>query len=630
MADFVIINPLDILSDTAEILRHGISALGHRCSVQRPQELRLQPSAVHILFDSPSFPLARLPDNVVVFNLEQFGSGSSLLTPAYLESLRGRILWDYSRRNLDWMRANGIAPRLAAQVRLGHAPALVRRPAGPVAEDIDVLFYGTVNRRRLEVLRGLADAGLRVTVLTGGFASDVPQPPDTRGLTIAPPAFGEELDRWVARARLVLNVHYYDTRIFEIVRLAPLLASGRAVVAEVEPDTDIEPDLRDAVAGAPRGHLVDLCRRLLADDAARRALGERAAARFAARDAAEGLRPAVDATLATLFPAAQSPAAPLPVAQAPAAGAAPAEVVSNGRPAGDGVETGAGPAVPAPATLSKSGPTMRLSACLIASDLNPLYLDFFPLVHKVWTEVVGVKVKLALIADEMPEICRPFADDVLLFPPVPGIRTAFQAQCIRLLYPALMEPEADGGAVVISDMDMIPMCRRYYADTIAGFSDDTFVVYRGNVLIHDSAQIAMCYNAARPAVWNEIFGAPYGGLREIADVRRILADWARQCPEYDGEHGGQGWSFDQRALFSLVRRWASQPQNKSRIAVLDDQQTGFLRLDRLDLMRTGALSMAQAERVRDHLYTDYHLLRPHADYRVANERIVQILLDRRI
>lgn len=273
---------------------------------------------------------------------------------------------------------------------------------------------------------------------------------------------------------------------------------------------------------------------------------------------------------------------------------------------------------------------MRLSSCLVASDLNPLYLDFFPAVHKVWTEVVGVNVKLALVADAIPASLKAWADDIVLFPPLLGVSTAFQAQCIRLLYPALMEAEANGGAVIISDMDMIPMCRRYYADTIAGFSDDTFVVYRGNVLIHDSAQIAMCYNAARPAVWAEIFGSPDGRIDGIKDVRRILADWAARCPEYDGLHGGQGWSFDQRVLFERVRSWASQAPNKPRIAVLDDVQAGFQRLDRLDLMRTGALSMAQAERIRDHLYTDYHLLRPNADYKAANDRIVQILLDRRI
>ncbi|MBY6266395.1 hypothetical protein EI613_31525 (plasmid) [Azospirillum sp. 412522] len=597
MVDFVIINSQELLADLAEILRHGLERLGHRCTIRSPRGLRLDPAAIHILFDSTALDVAALPANVVVFNHEQFGSGSTLLTPAYLASLRGRIVWDYSIRNLLWMRDHGVNPHLAAWVRLGSCPALLRAlPQAEEGELYDVLFYGTVNRRRLDVLRGLVAAGLKVAVLTGGFAADVPAGADTDGLSIAPPAFGERLDGWIARARVVLNMHFYDTRIVEIVRLAPLLANGRAVVAEVDPDSEIDDDLRDAVAAAPYEALVERCLQLVADGEERRRLGQRAAARFAARDAADGLRPAVEATLKALAPRLASRQAPATLPAAP---------------------------------VAAPKPRMRLAACLVACDDNPLYLDFLPLVHKVWTELVGVRVKIVLIADAIPDSCRPWADDIVLFPPLPGVSTAFQAQCIRLLYPALMEPDCDGGAVVISDMDMIPMSRRYFADSIAGLPDDHFAVYRGNVLIHDSAQIAICYNAARPAVWAEVVGGSAGGgLRDMDDVRRILAGWAARCPEYDGTHGGQGWSFDQQALFSLVGHWARQGTNRERLTVLSDAQTGFDRLDRLDLMRAGGLSALQGERVRAHLYADCHLLRPQSVHGAFNAHIAGLLSGR--
>lgn len=609
MSDFVIINNHDIMADVAESIRHGITTLGHTCVVKRSSDVKVVPSIVYILFGSPDFNVAALPDNVIIFNLEQFGSSSSLLSPAYLAALRSRIIWDYSRRNLVWLREHGIEPRLAEQVRIGYSPALRRiEPDGP--QDIDVLFYGTVNRRRFNILSQLAATGLRVVVLTGGFADDISHMPvDGQGFTVLPPAFGQELDGWISRARLVLNVHFYDTKIFEIARVAPLLANAKAVVAEVDVETDIEPDLLEAVAPARYEDLVDVCKRLIADRTARRQLEERAGASFAARDAADGLRTAVAETLTALFPPASLPAA---------------TVAALDRLEEGGVEHSAGNDLAPP-----SEATMRLSSCLVASDLNPLYLDFFPVVRKLWMEVVGLRVKLVLIADEIPASMETWAEDIVLFPPLPGVNTAFQAQCIRLLYPALMEAEAKGGAVIISDMDIVPMCRRYYTDPISGFPDNNFVVYRGNVLISDSAQIAMCYNAARPAIWGEIFGS-HGRIDGIEDVRRILADWAAQCSEYDGRHGGQGWSFDQRVLFERVRAWASQGPNKTRISVLDDGKTGFQRLDRSDLMRAGALSLAQAELIRDHLYTDYHLLRPYADYKMANDRIVQILLDRRI
>ena len=46
---------------------------------------------------------------------------------------------------------------------------------------------------------------------------------------------------------------------------------------------------------------------------------------------------------------------------------------------------------------------MKIDLCLVASDLNTDYLDFFPLVLKKWSDIVGVDVKLILISEHVPE-----------------------------------------------------------------------------------------------------------------------------------------------------------------------------------------------------------------------------------
>ena len=55
---------------------------------------------------------------------------------------------------------------------------------------------------------------------------------------------GAERDALIARARLVLNLHFYPTAIFELVRVSYLLANGKAVVAECGPETEIDADIR--------------------------------------------------------------------------------------------------------------------------------------------------------------------------------------------------------------------------------------------------------------------------------------------------------------------------------------------------------------------------------------------------
>src|SRR5262249_20530277 len=108
--------------------------------------------------------------------------------------------------------------------------------------------------------------------------------------------YGSRRDAAIARARVVLNLHLYETRIFEVVRVAYLLANSKAVVAECDETSEVEPDLREAVRAVPYGDVPDACCELVADDAARRALERRSFAIFSARDEAAYLRRAIEAT----------------------------------------------------------------------------------------------------------------------------------------------------------------------------------------------------------------------------------------------------------------------------------------------------------------------------------------------
>jgi hypothetical protein len=83
---------------------------------------------------------------------------------------------------------------------------------------------------------------------------------------------------------VVLNMHYYETNIFELVRVSYLLANRKAVVAECNPSTEIDPDIVDAVQLAPYEGLVSACVELVADSGTRRALSERGFSRILARD----------------------------------------------------------------------------------------------------------------------------------------------------------------------------------------------------------------------------------------------------------------------------------------------------------------------------------------------------------
>lgn len=261
---------------------------------------------------------------------------------------------------------------------------------------------------------------------------------------------------------------------------------------------------------------------------------------------------------------------------------------------------------------------LRLTHALVASDLNPQYLDFWPLVRRAWEEVIGVEPVLVLVADE-DEVPPDFRSDpaVRLFAPVPGLHTAFQAQCIRLLYPALLD--TGGGAVITTDADMAPLDPRYFHRPLSGVSGHHFVAYR-DVLVANQ-EIPICYNAARPATWERIFK-----VTSLGDIAMRLGEWWRTVV-YSGTRGGIGWGTDQSILYHALVEHGRRAET---VWILDDRFTVFHRLDHPVLRgRRGLdvnLSDVDLDLLRHGAYSDFHCVPPYRERRELNEIPVELAI----
>jgi hypothetical protein len=201
-----------------------------------------------------------VPGGTIIYNLEQADPASPVWTPAYLNLLSRMEVWDYSLRNIAGLTSMGVTG--IKHVPVGYVAELTRiAPARE--EDIDVLFYGCINDRRSKVLKELVDMGLNVKAVFG--------------------VYGASRDALIARSKVVLNLHYYDTAIFEIVRVSYLLANSKAVVAECHSGTEMDADLQDAVSCVPYQELAPVCRELVGDEGKRRRLAARGFKLMAAR-----------------------------------------------------------------------------------------------------------------------------------------------------------------------------------------------------------------------------------------------------------------------------------------------------------------------------------------------------------
>lgn len=262
--------------EVIETLRWGLASLGYDVSVNLNA---IANDATNIVLGFQMLgesDISRLPPDTIVYNLEQIaGLSDDQLKPVFRGAARRLRIWEYSERNLvAWQRLQPLHP--VVHVPIGWAPTLATIPRA-ASQDIDILYYGIPSDYRFAMFNALCQQGMSCLYACG--------------------LYGSSRDTLIARAKLVLNLNLYSqSRIFEIVRVSHLLTNAKAVVADLYPDTFVEPDLRDAVAFAVPEKVVDCCRRLLEDESARRKLEKQGEEAMRKRDIRPILSRALEAT----------------------------------------------------------------------------------------------------------------------------------------------------------------------------------------------------------------------------------------------------------------------------------------------------------------------------------------------
>lgn len=152
-------------------------------------------------------------DGEVVYNMEPLYDGCRSFSIGYLETLKRCTVLDYCARNVAYLATLGIE---AFHLPYGYHESLTRHVQ--VEKDIDFLMVGSINERRVNVLAGLQQYGVFVWV---------------QG------AYGADLDRLIARAKVVVNCHYCDSHPLEVVRLNYLMANDCNIVSELGNDPTV-------------------------------------------------------------------------------------------------------------------------------------------------------------------------------------------------------------------------------------------------------------------------------------------------------------------------------------------------------------------------------------------------------
>ena len=242
------------LLELSELLTFSLQDLGYEATFRIND---VDPDARNVIVGCHLVPPAmmdQVPASTIVVNSEQiYDEDPFEWNDNIFAWVRRFETWDYSPRNIAAFERLGLPG--VKLLEIGHQPQLTRIPKSD-NPDIDVLFYGSVTDRRRVVFDEITARGMNLVKL---FA-----------------VYGAERDEYIARSKVVLNLHNHASEIFEVVRVHYLLSNAVAVVSEVNPSTAISDFYAGAVAGVPYESLAAECERLVRDDAARRELQARA------------------------------------------------------------------------------------------------------------------------------------------------------------------------------------------------------------------------------------------------------------------------------------------------------------------------------------------------------------------
>jgi hypothetical protein len=194
--------------EVAELLCYTYQDSGHECTMAY-NEFDNDATNIILGYHLLTKMSLVLPDKYVIYQLEPLISNAVWHNNQMLRLLsEAPEVWDYDVKNIAFLDNMGVK---AVHKPLWTHPKLNRIKHLPMRErDIDFLFFGAGCARRTRVLNGLSALGFNVKHLFG--------------------VYGAERDLWIARSKVVLNIHQYDNALFEQVRVIYLENNGCTVV----------------------------------------------------------------------------------------------------------------------------------------------------------------------------------------------------------------------------------------------------------------------------------------------------------------------------------------------------------------------------------------------------------------
>ena len=205
----------------AKLIQDKLLKVGIAAEIIYKRPLGGYANKLHIVICPQVFPI--LPNIYISYQMEQSVS-NRWFNEKYCRILNNSIaICDYASPNIEFLQKAGIS-----FTKIFYLPIFCNKVNPEIGNyEYDVIFYGDdKNSRRHEILSKLSKK-FKVKVINN--------------------LFGQELYEEIKKARIVLNIHYYDNALLESTRIFEALSLGKIVISEKSVDIQEYESLKNIV-----------------------------------------------------------------------------------------------------------------------------------------------------------------------------------------------------------------------------------------------------------------------------------------------------------------------------------------------------------------------------------------------
>jgi hypothetical protein len=259
---------------------------------------------------------------------------------------------------------------------------------------------------------------------------------------------------------------------------------------------------------------------------------------------------------------------------------------------------------------------MKADKVVMGSNSNPFYLDFWPIVSKIWKLKFKIEPVLFFIHDDPSVVVSEEYGTVHYIKPVEGVPVSLQCQWVRY-----WAPMTDLDATwMISDIDMLPISRSYFKTSIEAIPDDKFV----NLNSPSIAENPACYNVAKGHTFKKVLELPDSFEESLKRTKY----WEVEFEHVVGDGYGKNvscfhWVTDESYSNRMIKKYHEQVD--SSMFVNPERPGGFCarRVDRI-----GFWDVHSDEQILSESLLDAHCPRPYLEYKESIDRLVNLILER--